>query len=51
MRNELGAEELAWRLNGYNTALLSPQVTLAVKNSPANAGDVRDVGPILGLER
>ena len=26
-------------------------MTLAVKNSPANAGDVRDAGPVLGLER
>ena len=28
----------------------SSQVTLAVKNLPANAGDVRDVGVILDLE-
>ena len=27
------------------------QVVLRVKNLPANAGDIRDVGLILGLER
>ena len=27
------------------------QVALVVKNPPANAGDVRDVGSILGLGR
>ena len=29
----------------------SSQVALVVKNLPANARDVRDVGPIPGLER
>ena len=29
----------------------APQVALAVKNLPANIGDVRDVGFIPGLER
>ena len=29
----------------------SSQVVLVVKNLPDNARDVRDVGPILGLER
>ena len=27
------------------------QVTLVVKNLPANAGDIQDTGSILGLER
>ena len=31
--------------------LLASQVALVVKNPPANAGDLRDVGSILGLER
>ena len=29
----------------------SPQVVLVVKNSPANAGDIRDAGLIPGSER
>ena len=29
----------------------APQVVLVVKNPPANAGDIRDVGSILGLRR
>ena len=29
----------------------APQVALVVKNPPANAGDVRDKGPIPGLGR
>ena len=30
---------------------LGSQVALVVKNPPANAGDVRDTGPIPGLRR
>ena len=31
--------------------LSEPQVALMVKNPPANAGGIKDVGSILGLER
>ena len=37
-----------------NSVVLSawaPQVVLMVKNSPANAGNIRDTGSIPGLER
>ena len=30
---------------------VASQVTLVVKNPPANAGDIRDMRSILGLER
>ena len=35
----------------YSGILGFPQVPLVVKNLPANAGDVKDVGLILGLGR
>ena len=39
-------------LNSKNSQLFDPaQVTLDVKNLPAGAGDVRDMGLIPGLER
>ena len=28
---------------------ISPQVALVVKNTPANAGDIRDMGSVSGL--
>ena len=34
-----------------NRPYISPQVALGVKSSPANAGDIRDMGSILGSGR
>ena len=36
--------------SGYLTYISVSQVVLGVKNLPANAGDVRDVGSILGWQ-
>ena len=36
---------------GPSPHFMGSQVTLVVKNPPANAGDIRDVGLIPGLER
>ena len=35
----------------YNCLYAAPKVSLVVKNLPASAGDVRDMGLIPGLER
>ena len=32
-----------------NRPYISPQVALGVKSSPANAGDIRDMGSVSGL--
>ena len=52
----VGAAELRFRslLVCYKIRMLSPwasQVALVVKNPPANAGDIRDVGSISGSGR
>ena len=36
---------------GHGTHIWASQVVLVVKNPPANAGDTRDAGLILGLGR
>ena len=35
----------------YLFICLTPQMALVVKNPPVNAGDIRDVGSIPGLEK
>ena len=52
----VGAAELRFRslLMCYKIRMLSPRasrVALVVKNTPANAGDIRDVGSISGSGR
>ena len=37
-------------INSLHPSLQVPQVALVIKNLPANAGEVRDAGPILGWE-
>ena len=42
---------LCYLIPGLNCFLLASQVVLVIKNLPANAGDVKDLGSISGLGR
>ena len=42
--------DIIWKYKGVNVSFRASQVVLVVKNLPANAGDARDVGLILGQE-
>ena len=46
--NYNGEKQIITTIPNYSEA---SQVVLAMKNPPANAGDIRVTGPILGLER
>ena len=46
--NYNGEKQIITTILNYNEA---SQVVIAVKNPPANAGDIRVTGSILGLER
>ena len=45
------AKEICTFLRTFNTLFLASQVALVIKNQPANAGDIRDVGSVPGSGR
>ena len=49
--NPLGLSYLLWSIGYEQTWGRASQVGSVVKNSPANAGDIRDVGSIPGSGR
>ena len=43
-------QDIIWKYKGVGVSFRASQVMLVVKNLPASAGDVGDVGLILGRE-
>ena len=50
LKTALRIHDIIWKYKAVNVSFRASQVVLVVKNLPANAGDARDVGLILGQE-